>query len=239
MPEPSPRTIPAKIGVMIVEDQTAIREMLTVVVAHMPGFEVIAETGDVGEALRLTEQRQPRVVVLDWILQSGGTGLDFLRAVKSLHHVPHVLVFSGIASEYVVRGALTHGAQGYIEKSASIAEFTAALRSVAEGGVYFGPTVSETMQRLVRRPDKGEINPVLSDRECEVLRFIADGLGSREIAQRLGLSVRTVDNHRANISRKTGLNSIAQLTLHAVQLGLISGEVKRAPDSPETGSGPL
>jgi DNA-binding NarL/FixJ family response regulator len=227
-----------KIGVMIVEDQTAMREMLALVVAHLPGFEMVAETGEVGEALRLVRERQPRIVVLDWLLQGGGTGLDFLRGLKDCPQPAKVLVFSATATEYVVREALTHGAKGFIEKSASVADFTVALRVVADGGVHFGPTVSETMQRLVRRPDRDEQNTVLTPRECEVLRHIAEGLGSREIAARLGLSVRTVDNHRANITDKTGLHSIAQLTLYAVQLGLISGAVNRGPVSRGQAPGP-
>ena len=227
MKDQSTHGAPTKIGVMIVEDQTAMREMLALVVANLPGFEVVAEAGEVGEALRLAKERQPHVIVLDWLLQGNGTGLDFLRGLKEGARPAHVLVFSATSSEYVVREALTNGAKGYIEKTASIAEFTTALRAVAEGGVHFGPTVSETMQRLVRRPDTGEANMTLSTRECEVLRLIAAGYGSKEIATRLGLSVRTVDNHRANISHKTDLHSIALLTLHAVQLGLVSGTVHR------------
>lgn len=229
MPNHSTNELPAKIGVMIVEDQTAIREMLKLVVEHMPGFEVVAEAAEVGEALRLAEEKGPRVVVLDWHLKDGGNGLDFLRGLKNNSCPAHVLVFSATSTEYVVREALTHGAKGFIEKTASVAEFTTALRVVAEGGVHFGSEVSETMQRLVRRPDKGGMNTTLSERECEVLRHIAEGLASKEIADRLGLSVRTVDNHRANITRKTGLHSIAQLALHAVELGLVTGAVNRGP----------
>ncbi|MCX6953245.1 MAG: response regulator transcription factor [Verrucomicrobia bacterium] len=212
---------------MIVEDQTAIRHMLSAFVAAMPGFAVVGEAGDVPEALKIAEQTRPRVVVLDWMLL-GGVGLDFLRAVR-LDPPPHVLVFSANTTELAVREALAAGAQGYIEKTASFTEFTQALKAVAEGRTYLGPEVSKTVQRIVTNPEKAEVNPELSVRERDVLRFVAEGLSSKEIAECLGLSVRTVENHRASITRRTGLRSVAQLTLHAVRLGLIP--MPTAPDA--------
>jgi len=208
-----------KIGVMIVEDQTAIRHMLAAFVAAMPGFTVVGEAGDVQEALRIAEQCRPRVVVLDWMLL-GGVGLDFLRAMR-VDPAPYVLVFSANTTELAVREALAAGAQGYIEKTASFTEFTQALKAVSGGRTYLGPEVSKTVQRIVANPEKAEVNPELSVRERDVLRFVAEGLSSKEIAECLGLSVRTVENHRASITRRTGLRSVAQLTLHAVRLGLI------------------
>lgn len=208
-----------KIGVMIVEDQTAIRHMLAAFVAAMPGFTVVGEAGDVQEALRIAEQCRPRVVVLDWMLL-GGVGLDFLRAMR-VDPSPYVLVFSANTTELAVREALAAGAQGYIEKTASFTEFTQALKAVSGGRTYLGPEVSKTVQRIVANPEKAEVNPELSVRERDVLRFVAEGLSSKEIAECLGLSVRTVENHRASITRRTGLRSVAQLTLHAVRLGLI------------------
>lgn len=212
---------------MIVEDQTAIRHMLAAFVAAMPGFAVVGEAGDVPEALRIAEKCRPRVVVLDWMLL-GGVGLDFLRALR-IDPAPHVLVFSANTTELAVREALAAGAQGYIEKTASFTEFTQALQAVSGGRTYLGPEVSKTVQRLVANPEKAEINPELSVRERDVLRFVAEGLSSKEIAECLGLSVRTVENHRASITRRTGLRSVAQLTLHAVRLGLIP--MPTAPDS--------
>ena len=212
---------------MIVEDQTAIRHMLSAFVAAMPGFRVVGEAGDVPAALRIAEQCRPRVVVLDWMLL-GGVGLDFLRAMR-VDPPPHVLVFSANTTELAVREALAAGAQGYIEKTASFTEFTQALQAVSGGRTYLGPEVSKTVQRLVANPEKAEINPELSVRERDVLRFVAEGLSSKEIAECLGLSVRTVENHRASITRRTGLRSVAQLTLHAVRLGLIP--MPTAPDT--------
>lgn len=224
MPEPTPSAAtPDRIPVMIVEDQTAIREMLVQFVAAMPEFDVVAEAGDVENALRLAAAGKPRIVVLDWMLL-GGMGLEFLRAVR-IDPPPHVLVFSANTTDLAVREALASGARGYLEKTASFSEFTAALRAISAGQTYLGPAITRSVRRIIRQPGKVDTNMELSAREREVLRFLADGLSSKEIALRLGLSVRTVENHRASIMRRTGLRSIAQLTLHAVRLGLVEAPV--------------
>jgi DNA-binding NarL/FixJ family response regulator len=208
-----------KVSVMVVEDQTAIRQMLVTFVGNMPGFCVVAEAGSVTDALRAADEAKPDVVVLDWMLLEG-IGLDFLRQVRS-DPPPQVLVFSANTTELAVREALAAGARGYIEKMASFSEFTAALTAVATGQTYIGPAITQTMRRIIANPERISAKMDLSVRERDVLRFLAEGLSSKEIAERLGLSARTVENHRASISRRTGLRSVAQLTLYAVRLGLV------------------
>lgn len=204
---------------MVVEDQTAIRQMLVAFVAAMPEFTVVGQAGDVQEALRVAEATKPDVVVLDWMLL-GGLGLDFLRSVR-IDPPPHVLIFSANTTDLAVRESLAAGAKGYIEKTASFTEFTTALKAVAAGQTYLGPAITRSVQRIVSNPEAMDANMELSAREREVLRFLADGMSSKEIGDRLGISVRTVENHRASISRRTGLRSVAHLTLHAVRLGLV------------------
>lgn len=217
-PNPHCETPEAK-RVLIVEDQTAIRQMLATFVSGVPGFVVVGEAGSVDEALKVAEATKPHVVVLDWMLL-GGLGLEFLRSVR-IDPPPYVLVFSANTTDLAVREALGNGARGYIEKTASFNEFTKALKSIAEGQSYLGPTVARSVRRIVSNPERVEANSTLSAREREVLRFLAEGMSSKEIASHLGLSVRTVENHRAHIVKRTGLRSIAQLTLHAVRLGLV------------------
>lgn len=209
----------AKISVMLVEDQTAIRQMLATFLAAMPGIAVVGEAGSLDDALKVAAQCRPQVVVLDWML-TGGIGLDFLRQVR-VDPPPRVLVFSANTTELAIREALAAGACGYIEKTASFPEFTSAVRTVAEGKTYFGPAITRIVQRIVSNGGVSSSNTDLSPRERDVLRFVAEGLSSKEIADRLGLSVRTVENHRGNISRRTGLHSVAQLTLYAARLGLV------------------
>ncbi|HNC24188.1 MAG TPA: response regulator transcription factor [Opitutaceae bacterium] len=219
MPATAPTPAPAKHTVMVVEDQTAIRQMLVAFVSAMPGFEVVGEAGAVEEALRVAQEKKPEIVVLDWMLLDG-LGSEFMRLVRN-EPPPLVLVFSANTTDLAVREALACGARGYIEKTASFGEFTAALEAIGAGRTYLGPAVARSVQRIARSPDTIETNFELSAREREVLRLLAEGLSSKEIAVRLSLSVRTVENHRARITRRTGLRSIAQLTLHAVRLGLV------------------
>lgn len=209
----------ARITVMVIEDQTAIRQMLAAFLASMPGITVVGEAGTVEEGVELANRTCPRVVVLDWML-SGGIGLDFLRAVKA-DPPPRVLVFSANTTELAIREALAAGVCGYIEKTASFVDFTTAVRTVADGRTHFGPAVAKVVQRMVSNARNPATTTELSPRERDVLRFLAEGMSSKEIADRLGLSVRTVENHRGSIARRTGLHSVAQLTLHAARLGLV------------------
>jgi DNA-binding NarL/FixJ family response regulator len=212
--------------VLIVEDQTAIRQMLVTFVAAMPGFVVVGEAGSVDEALAVANATKPKVVILDWMLL-GGLGLQFLRSVR-VDPPPYVLVFSANTTDLAIREALAAGAKGYLEKTAAFSEFTAALKAVSAGQTYLGPEVARGVHRLISNPERAASAPELSPRERDVLRFLAEGHSSKEIAECLGLSVRTVENHRARITRRTGLRSIAQLTLHAVRLGLIESPPSNA-----------
>jgi DNA-binding NarL/FixJ family response regulator len=207
------------VSVLVVEDQTAIGEMLARFIATQPGFVVQARVSSLGEALTALAGR-PNLVILDWMLPDG-TGLELLRAIQAQHSACRTLVFSANTTEFAVRQALDGGAMGYLEKTASFADFTEALKTVAAGRTYLGPGVAQIVRRIVRDPSQTPDPRALTARESEVLRLVGEGCASKEIANLLGLSVRTVENHRASIMRKTGLRSAAQLAVHAVQMGLV------------------
>lgn len=211
----------APVSVMIVEDQTAIRQLLARHISTTPGYKVVAQASDIDEALTLAAQFHPKIVVLDWMFPSG-TGLKFLRDGLGGDEPPRVLIFSGTTSDTAVREALTNGAKGYLEKTAEFAEFNEAMRAMTEGRVYLSSDVAQAVHRMSCHAETAEFKAELSDRELEVLRAVAEGYSSKEIAERLGISIRTVGTHRARITQKTGLGSIAQLTMHAVRLGLMA-----------------
>ena len=221
----SPPSEPTR--VLIVEDQTAIRQMLATFIGAMPGFVTVGQAGSVADALILAEEQKPQIVVLDWMLL-GGIGLEFLRQVR-IDPPPYVLVFSANTTDIALREALGAGARGFIEKTASFAEFTQALVAIAAGQTFLGPAIARAVQRLVSNPEKPDTSIDISVRERDVLRYVAEGLSSKQIADILGLSVRTVENHRASICRRTGLRSVAQLTLHAVRLGLVNPPANMQP----------
>jgi DNA-binding NarL/FixJ family response regulator len=207
---------PATRSVMIVEDQTTIRQLLAVFIANVPGFRVVGEAGSADEALECLARVKPDVLILDWMLH-GSTGGDVLQALPAEDR-PHVLVFSADTGVQMVRDAMAAGATGLIEKTASFERFTEALQAVAKGDSYFGSSVARTMRQIVT----GMQPAAISSRERAVLRLVAEGHSTRQIAEQLGLSTRTVENHRANISRRTGIRSVAQFTLLAARLGLIA-----------------
>ena len=208
------------VRVLIVEDQMVIRELLAQFLETSPCFSVVGQAADVDEALRLTTEHRPQIVVLDWML-ANGTGLRFLREGLSGPQPPRVLVFSGSASDLAIREALSNGAKGFLEKTSNLAEFIEAMRAMSEGRVYLSAAVAMSVHRMSGQPSGGAASAELSECEREVLRCMAEGLPSKAIAARLGISIRTVGNHRGRISQKTGLSSIAQLTLHAMRLGLL------------------
>jgi DNA-binding NarL/FixJ family response regulator len=206
--------------VLIIEDQTAIRQMMAAAVNTMSGFRVVGECATVHEGIRAAEAKRPAVVVLDWVLENG-TGRDFLRAIRGWKVPPAVLVFSGQTSALPVREAFVHGATGFVEKTCAMTEFMAALRDVAEGRVHMGPQVARVMKTLVATGSGERVGEKVSPREGEVLRLVAEGYSSKEIATRLSISVRTVSSHRAALIQKTGKHSVAELTRHAFDVGLV------------------
>jgi DNA-binding NarL/FixJ family response regulator len=131
-----------------------------------------------------------------------------------------------------VQEAVSAGAAGFIDKFSDLAALRGAIDTVAHGGEYFSPKVSSVLTELLRLRSQPAEGPLLSYRECQVLREIARGRISKEMAESLGLSVFTIENLRRRIMRKTGLHSVAELTLHAMKLGLIG-----SPGAAESAAG--
>jgi len=203
---------------VIVEDHTAIREMLTEILRIDPTYEVVGESGDGKEACALCLELKPDVIVLDARLP-GLSGVEILHRIARKLPRTRVLVFSAYENPALVREMLEAGAHGFVEKTAGLSEFKKGLETVAQGGTYFGPGVAALLRHvLAPAPTPGE---PLSEREREILRLVAESHSTREIAQRLDLSLKTVDNHRTTLMRKLKLHSIASLTRYAVDIGLV------------------
>lgn len=163
---------------MLIEDHLAIRQMLAAALASLPEFEIVAEAGDLTEAVRLAGETNPDVVVLDWVFPGGG-GAQFLDAKRADRLPGHVLVLSANTRREVVREALRSGARGFFEKAGNLAEFVCALRTVAAGGAYFGPKASMIVKRLVSEAanDLGSADQAVALHEPESVApgFLATG----------------------------------------------------------------
>ncbi|MEY2880164.1 MAG: hypothetical protein RLZZ15_2544 [Verrucomicrobiota bacterium] len=205
---------------VIVEDQTAIREMLAEILRLDANYQLVGEAGDGQAAVQLCLDASPDVLVLDAKLP-GLNGVDILRRIAKKLPQMRVLVFSGHENPILVREMLEAGAHGFVEKTAGLFEFKKGLETVAAGGTYFGPAVAALLRNVVANPGASNALDFLTDREREILQLVAESHSTKEIAAKLGISVKTVDNHRTNLMRKLNLHDVASLTRYALEVGLI------------------
>ncbi len=205
---------------VIIEDQTAIREMLAEILRMDPSIKLVGESGDGQRAYQLCLDTKPDVIVLDAKLP-GLNGVDLLRRLTKVLTGLRVLVFSGHENAILVREMLEAGAHGFVEKTAGLLEFKKGLETVANGGTYFGPAVASLLRNVVASPGASASSDFLTDREREILQLVAESYSTKEIAAKLNISVKTVDNHRTNLMRKLNLHDVASLTRYALEIGLI------------------
>jgi DNA-binding NarL/FixJ family response regulator len=205
---------------IIIEDQTAVREMLVEVLATDRAYSLVGQCGDGHEALKLCLELKPDLVVLDAKLPGLG-GVELLRELHKRLPNLKVLVFSGHESPQLIREMLDAGAKGFVEKTANFKEFKKGLAAIALGGTYFGPSVARTLRDAADHPDPDGPRGTLTNREREILLMVARGQSTKEIAASLGISAKTADNHRTNLMRKLNLHDVARLTRHAIDSGLL------------------
>jgi len=214
----------AAIRILLVDDHTLVRAGIRMLLATMRNVEVVAEASDGNEALRLIDQHHPQVVLMD-IAMKTVNGLDATTKISAAHPEVRVLILSMHANEEYVLQALRAGAAGYLLKEAATAELEIALQAVSRGETYLSPPVSRAVvDGYVHRISERQPEDGLTPRQREILRMIAKGLGTKEIAHRLDLSVKTIETHRAMIMDRLGIRDIAGLTRYAIRSGLISAE---------------
>lgn len=209
--------------VMVVDDHPMWRDGVARDLGEA-GYEVVATTGEGRQALRIAAAVRPDVVVLDLQLPDL-SGVEVARGLGASEHPPGVLVLSASAEQEDVLEAVKAGASGYLVKSASREEFLDAVQRTADGDAVFTPGLAGLVLGEYRRlaaqpPTADDGGPRLTDRETEVLRFVAKGLSYRQIAERLVLSHRTVQNHVQNTLSKLQLHNRVELVRYAIEKGL-------------------
>jgi DNA-binding NarL/FixJ family response regulator len=207
--------MPNKISVLLVDDHGLVRRGFRRILEDEPDITVVGEAGDGAEAVRLTKQLKPTVVVMDCAMP-GTSGLIATRKILETTPTQAILMLSMHSEETLVRQALEAGARGYVLKNAVDLELPAAIRKVAEGQQVLDPQVAR------RASLKGERNGGLTPRELEILQLIVDGKSNKEIADQLSLSVNTVAVHRANIMDTLGIHKAAELVVYAIRNGLVN-----------------
>jgi len=213
------------IRVLLADDHTLVRAGIRGLVANLPDVEVVGEAGDGHEALRLAEALHPDVVLLD-IGMPGLNGLEVTARLTKLDPMIRVVILSMHISEEYVLQALRAGAAGYLLKGSAVAELEVAIRAVVRGDTYLSPAVSKRVVDDYVSRTGGASDPLaaLTPRQREILQLVAEGHTNKEIAQRLGLSYRTVETHRNQLMKRLGISDLTGLVRLAVRVGLIAGE---------------
>lgn len=220
---------------LIADDHALFREGLRLLVERSGEFTVCGEASDGAEAVSLALRLKPDLVILD-IAMPRMDGLQAARRIRALSDVPILFLTVHDSDSYFFQ-ALEEGASGYVLKDSVAADLLAALRVVLAGNVYLSPSVTRRLvDEYLRRVARGEelkSYATLTPREREVLNLIAQGLTSREIAERLVVSLNTVQTHRLHLMEKLDLHSRAQLMQYAVRLGMASPPSARAAETPD------
>jgi DNA-binding NarL/FixJ family response regulator len=207
-----------KIRVLLVEDHRMVREALREVLMKVADMEVVGEAGDAQQCLQLAGQLAPDVIVLD-IRLPDLNGIEVASRLRDAGNGARIVALSAFSDKRFVTEMLRSGASAYVTKSAAGTELESAIRAVAAGQGYFSPEIAGAMVADVRGAGSA---PALSGREAEVLRLIAEGIRSPEIASRLQITVATVEVHRRNLMRKLGMRTVAELTKHAIREGMVA-----------------
>jgi DNA-binding NarL/FixJ family response regulator len=210
---------------LLVDDHRMMREGLRALLEAHDSFDVIGEADNGRDAVKMTEELKPDVVVMDLGMKDLN-GIEATRQIRTAFPRVAVVVLSTYAQEDYVLSALEAGAWAYVLKISAHEELLEAIESVARGRRFLSPEITALVvdagveAQIARDPE----NPRLSGREQEVLQLVAEGRTSGEIAARLHLATRTVEQHRRRIMEKLDLHSVAELTQYAIRKGIISIE---------------
>ena len=209
------------IRVLLADDHALVRAGIRSLLNGMDEVEVVAEASSGEEAIELAASSRPDVVLMD-IAMKGITGLEAAARMRIRHPEARVVILSMHSGEEYVLQALRAGAAGYLLKDAATGELELALRSVMRGESWLSPAVSrQVVEGYVQRPGGEQTPELLTARQREVLRLVASGKSTKEIAFLLNLSVKTVETHRAQIMDRLGIRDVAGLVRYALRTGLV------------------
>ncbi len=213
-----------KIRIFLVEDHTILREGLRALLTAEPNFEIIGEAADGREAVRFVEKQVPDLILMD-LSMPRMTGMDAIREIKKRYPATKIIALTVHKTEEYLRTTLQAGADGYVLKDATHKELMLAIQNVLKGKTYLSPGVSEKVIEGYLEGKESQIPSstlgLLSPREREVLKLIAEGYKNKEIAADLCISLKTVEKHRANLMKKLDLHNAAALTAYAIEQGLV------------------
>ena len=208
--------------IVVVDDHKIVREGLVRLLQEREDFTVVGEASDGEEAVQMVLDKQPDIVIMDiWMPRL--SGIDATRRLGKRDCDSKILVLSMHESRTYVEEVLRAGASGYIVKNSAATDLIQAIDAVCGGASYLSPAITQQVVDAIARP--GDTSPsgvaMLTDREREVLQLIAEGLSSKEIANMLGVSLKTVDSHRSNLMEKLDIHKVSGLVRFAIRAGLV------------------
>jgi DNA-binding NarL/FixJ family response regulator len=214
-----------RLRILLADDHALVRAGIRSVCDLIDGFNIVGEATDGAQALKLAKEHQPDLVLMD-ITMKTVNGLEATRQIRRELPECRVIVLSMHASEDYVQQALKAGAAGYLLKDAAVTELKAAITAVMRGEVYLSPQISRlVVESYMRNADTvGGPLGLLTPRQREILESIASGHTTKDIGFRLGLSVKTIETHRAQIMDRLGIHDVAGLVRFAIRSGLISAD---------------
>ena len=213
---PARKTEAALTRVVLVDDHVSLREMLRVILGMEGGFEIVGETASGLDALKICRATKPALVILDLALPEL-SGTHLLRLLQRESWDVRVLVYTGSADQQMMREALAEGPHGFVRKEDSLSELRAALKAVLSGARHLSPWTSRFL------PQKAdEAMKVLTAMERAILHMVAEGLQTKEIADAMGSTVKTVEHHRQHLRDKLGLHDAVALTRFAMKHRMLS-----------------
>jgi DNA-binding NarL/FixJ family response regulator len=239
----SEKAFPSKpVRVLLVDDHTLVRAGMRLLLQGFEAVEVVGEAGDGATALCRVEQLLPDIVLMD-IAMEGLDGLEAAARIQDGHPEVRVVILSMLASEEHVLKALRSGASGYLLKDAAALELERAIRSVGRGEIYLSPPISKQLvEQYLQRVQGGERPELdlLTPRQRETLRLVAEGHSNKEIARLLGVGVKTVETHRAQLMSRLNIHDLPGLVRYAIRIGLVgsgAGGTEPLPGRRDPGAG--
>lgn len=209
------------IAILLADDHQIVRQGLRQILEAEPDFTVLGEAADGHQAVEMTERLQPDIVLLDiWMPRL--SGVDATQRIKKVAPKTKVLILTMHKTRTYVEQVLRAGASGYLLKELGAAEVITAIRAVSEGQSYLSPSITQQVLDALANPGESAGPARLTEREREVLQNIAEGLSSREIASLLGLSLKTIEAHRAHMMEKLSIHKVSGLIRYAIREGMIA-----------------
>jgi len=213
------------VKIILAEDHTILRAGLRALLASREDFEVIGEAGDGREAVRIVDKHVPDLLIIDLSMPKLN-GMEAIKEIKGRHPQVKIIVLTVHKSDEYIVASLDAGANGYILKDASHNELVLAIEYVMDGKVFLSPSISDKVMNAYLEQKKGNkpksVLDLLTSREIEILKLIAEGHKNKDIADHLCISSKTVEKHRSNLMEKLDIRNTAALTAYAIEKGITS-----------------